>query len=1466
MLAPGHSPLPSSTTMPLSLQQLGSAASSTDSLNGPVSAHSRDTVSRAPVLRHQHSSSYFPARADLHTPHVTVNSGQGNRVVDAAAGGTKQPARDYSKPASSPNGSTYGFKRSEPSPSIYSASSARSTSSVNSLPPASESNLSASTMVYAHSDAKVKGRGLNTPSHVAVTSRKRVPNEIEEAVRNLGLAPPTSSVKLDSKVTPSHLTVPAARPSAGSPHHHQLSRTASANTSAASASDAASLSGTIASSIASTSQDSQSISSRKSTTSKTKKKKASRSTPSQASTTTTTVIKASSSTGSARNPAASSSMTPDAKVKKKKKKKLPLPTSSGKPPGSVTTSNATVPSTPPPLNTRSTQAKSPRIQDASSTAPASNNASTQHHSSVSHAAGPSTSAVPLHRPVAQSVPSRNRHLDESALLRRFPATSNSSTNSPVHLTQATSRAAITRSQPLAEPAANVQAINETSRTTTMTGSATGEDVTQPAPPAWSPPLQTITLAFTPMHAYLSAYHDPADQASTGISQPTSRAAIPDSPPPVFRSRSPSPEAGPSNLGRIRQQSIGSRSDAMSLPDVDLDALEERSRGYASSENEVDLLNSQGRHSGTSTPPLDSAHGDSRQGLRWQVRHWEAWRREGISLEERLQRLQEWKKNSIQQVDTGIAVPSFAQETNSRNTPEESSHSTLEESGTSPSDPAVHRDTANEHGQGSPTRIDLSQAAVSGGSQPRFPSVGTVRRARLQRFEAERQHSKSMSAVVQSSPASSSVSLPRGRMIQQLSTDASTPPSKTNAEHSRPSEEVRLATLQAALGRHPIHEVSTTGVTLDTSSEQATRRPADASGLPASEPSMHVVPEAETSASGQALPSAGPAHQLARQLAAEIEGKRTSTSSSQISNAVPSTSLTESSQAEFAVSADTNATSESPDTSTARSNSPTKAATEAVSSAKHLQKAASRISRLFRPNMGPRPQPPRSDVNKQELPKNSGQITRTDSPAVVASTSMPIMTLPKAPPRLTTDPLSTDNLRKLSKHQLRSPSMHGAASPSSSSSEDETDSDSSSAENRSDSGSDSADDESTKKPPSTVTHLGARAPSSLVSSFANTNEVDREAAAASWRRTEDGRRHSALLSRPLSIKRKPPPVPPKRWGGVWDRDVIQERLKRSFNLLDIAEQADSDEMATPHQSGRSTDTANHPVMPGTLPSGVENDNWEVVGQDLSPAPSTPPAHWEVFGQPVDAHYTNDGTEANLARRTESTLLSNHIYSEADFSTMRRQFPPIRAADRLLATADIPQRNVPVRFVPSETPLGDFVTTGKSLQRSSAVRRPQSMLGMSQRVPPVTDSIGGKAESARLSPPSPEIRSRLSSRPRHVYSASVPSVSIAQNTQQPSVTTRRPLPPLPTGSGVGSAPYTPRRSERSTVLAPSASERSAAAVEARPTLTPNSDIVSPSARVHAPSPGSRIQEYTDLEVMLSSMDEGGIGNVCYHLSLN
>lgn len=1221
---PTYSPLPSTSTMPLSLQHLSgsSAASSTDSLDTSttIANASRSYVNRGPPANSGRTS----AQGDRQQyTYVTTTAGRSPSDTPVSAASRPAPgfplgrhdaktaftATTLNKDNSPSTGSaTPTLPRRQNAPSIYSQSSARSTSSINSLPPLESTTISASLGSTNTGDIKGKNRSFwtNTRPVAVSSSKQRVPTEIEEAVRNLGLAPPSSPSRppLSQKQSTSNLlSVPGASTTT-SGHGEPLSRSPSADTRAASISDAASLTGTVASSSASLDQQSISAKSTKSSrkSAAPKRKQA-------------TNIKTGVSTGLTLGPVASSTST-DANVKKKKKKKLPLPTSSGKPAASTVrvpvaaaadTNNVNrdipVASAPtrPSVNSPSSQTRNPSgvsVSEAVSRSPATGPQYSQTTSSLPTARTIVQTSTP--QPIA-STSSRNRTIDETASLRRFPPTNvqqhappparNNRTANPV---QSTSAAQSSQRLPSSvQLAAQILAreghtTTQSSQTPAVTTESSGSrevvlnhDADEQPPPAWEPPLTTITLQFTPIHAYLSAYHDSVE--SGPIASTSNVPLIPDSPPPDFRSRPPSPELSENrpNLHGLNRRASTSED---SLPDIDLDTIEERSRGYASSENEFDLLSSQGRHAGTSTPPTEAPNSElpfiEYKSLRWQLRHWEAWRREGMSLDERLRRLTQDHRpptpthdlpDEIGQTrdDEPSALAEVREQSNPNLTVESSraQRSTLEAEHEAPVRNATDASlsaprlapVATWHEpsrQRSPVHSDLSAPSGSNISNPRFPSVGTIRRARLKRFEVRRQNSRSMAAVVDTGAMASN---DFSHSLADRSEHANAPPARRGASAERVEdsqddmrEQIRLARLAAVTDRLA-EESSVLSPVADEQEGMPTGvHRASAEGNHDASPPQNAA--AHSSMLSESLPNTvsrqGP-HQLARQLAEQVAARQANAARSMTAVAdvtCPDASIVSDATHAASELPSPSATSSALGDSSSSARPPTQTETAV---AEPLVRQSSRISRLFRPNMGPRDQVSSATRRTQSPGEPQSNPVKPNHRSI--ANLLPMMTLPKAPPRITSDPLSTDNLRKLSRRQAQpsEPRITEAVASTSGSSAEGSDDDSATepddeTASDSDSDSDSADDESTKKPASTiVSYPGGQAPPSVGNITSYASESDRQAAAASWRRTEDGRRHSALLSRPLSIKRKPPPVPPKRWGGVWDREAIQERLKHTF---------------------------------------------------------------------------------------------------------------------------------------------------------------------------------------------------------------------------------------------------------------------------------------------------------------------------------
>ena len=899
----------------------------------------------------------------------------------------------------------------------------------------------------------------------------------------------------------------------------------------------------------------------------------------------------------------------------------------------------------------------------------------------------------------------------------------------------------------------------------------------PPPPPWSAPLTTITLAHTPMHAYLADFEAesearPPEEAiaepvpdspttaafmnalggssgndqgqSTGEGTNSDAAVIPlannlprepDSPPPEFRSRPPTPErqtASASEEQLAHAQADDREPIDAGWPDIDPDAIVEAERGYASSENELDLLSSQGRNlsavgEGVLVSDSEGEHDDGsrarreQERRRWQLRHWEAWRREGLDMEGRLKMLASVQKkakeeaqasrmarartapvpvsiqtapaaevrsalgespptapmaSASQQMDSSVSPSSApppaiahtlpALQAVTPRSPASPAHAPRQLPALTVQRPQVATTSVQEAADPVVVGSSLSQlnanaqkssvnaapahapiatpppvspsatSAAPNGHAPlqehrqlspsgireslsgRFPSIGSVRRARLKRFDAERQTSKTLGSVIETSPTSSGVQPPRS--------------------FASNSGGLSPATVASSLASAP----QTSAVALPSSAWSESRplgRVPSATSAPAATPA-EPASTAETEPRHPATESAGrrPVSQLVKQLTANFEA-RPSDESKNVSQS--STSRSAQSLAQVASNA-------------GPSGSLAQRSASAQEQAQLVPVPAVTKSRIQSEVPYPPPdaasEPSRTTKRVAKLRKEGGRTGR--KPAETGERfssgqrrafaarmgvpeeepSVPEMILPRAPPRVTSDPLSMDNLRKLSRHQERSPSLNSTESPSSSSGGDaeEVTSLSSPEESKSDSDSDSADEDSaTHKPASSLVSLPSGVgPPSTSNSTVHGYDGQKEMAAASWRRTEDGKRHSAILSRPLSIKRKPPPVPAKRWGGIWESTSVQENLAKTLRLFD-----ERPELASRNDAR---------TMPGALSGVAEADedanHWETVGQPVQPLsvqPRLPNFAWETAGRDDDS---NAPVLAQLAASATTRALS------------------------------------------------------------------------------------------------------------------------------------------------------------------------------------------------------------------------------------
>lgn len=952
------------------------------------------------------------------------------------------------------------------------------------------------------------------------------------------------------------------------------------------------------------------------------------------------------------------------------------------------------------------------------------------------------------------------------------------------------------------------------------GSSPGQAAAEQQPPPWTAPQSTMTLAFTPMHAYITDMESAeADQvgdpevpdspttaafmAALGQSSPSANrmqvpepVAIamrePDSPPPEFRSRPPSPLEGLStNVDQTDEHWPGL------WPDLDPDAISLRSRGYASSENEADLTSStegMAANGVAAQNERESVHSVEATQRRRQMRMWEVLRRQGVDAETRWQRLQqgasapEVPPSILPAAATLITTPvTLAASENDAaptdNVPVPATQSDfpapipprpianppvttsttaelvalVQEAVRIPStstllQPQPAPVSAVREPSPAPSASSESEPRSSLVSEPRqstsarFPSIGTVRRARLARFEAQRQNSKTMSSVIETSPTSSAVGLPVRRPTFGASPAGTASPAERQSARVAVSDSSHTSMAAATLAQNlPAKDRAVEGgkdVQVDMSEVREVSQP---------------EPEASST-------TRVPAHHLAKRLSAEIEARAAVKPVAPIPPAI-SVAFPTSAQARAKSTADSEAALSSPmRTAHADRFPPT---TPKAKRKKNAGTVANRISRLIKP-----------------------QTAQKQAPNDTAPKEPPEMTLPRAPPRVTTDPLSVDNLRKLSRSQDKPSQLHSAQSQSSSSGGHESggDSESSFDNAKSDSDSDSADDESTRKPASTLLSYPVGAlPLSISVNSALRDDSQKELAAASWRRTEDGRRHSALLSRPLSIKRKPPAVPAKRWGGIWDK---------SLRLFENLEDEMSNALNEPGRLG---------ALPGSFLLRVREDEepgWQTVGQPESlAAPRLPSFAWETAGhdEPVPGAVARAIAALSLNERREAPYTAGPSTSR---QSIPRRLPPLPEASVSLRDADhSSQESLPLDAAHSvqlgqqdsrttdtmhrngednigqldqhrstELPVQSTSNSG-TLKRAGATRRPQSI-----SYPKPNLSLPSPPTS-----PNDATRATLNARPRHVYSSSLPSNSLPIPSGRP----RRPLPtppadvPLPEG---------------------------------------------------------------------------------------
>lgn len=1439
-----------------SLQLPSSAATSTDSLGYPGAT--------APGA---HESPYL-THVERHHDKVTLlrPENMGSRRSGEKVNTIYTP--------SAPSGVTTSTIRSSSAPIPATTSTSTSTST-------------SATMMTT--DIKGKGRATLTPAPPIIAPRSRggVPLDIAEAVRNAGLtgpppAQPTTTTSSRIAGVPSSSRSPepslrgtkAARSGGSKPTLQHKASSATLLTVPGSGGGGGGGSGGPSSYPATAGTANRSMDSLYRTVS-----------TGTASTTSLPATVASGSNVLLQQPGDTTANSTTSTKKKKKKKKEA---------SSTATASKTV-------NSSGTSRRAARPIPAATTAssgatypPASSSANAAHpRRAQPPAAGYS---MPINReilsqrpPEASNSASHSAPVSQSARRGATPINTAPSSSAPSTVVSSPSRSngTLPATQTTSNTIANV---SDTAADTPRQGS--------PPPPAWSAPLTTITLAYTPMHAYITDFESDnlasafvgslestvqgqqeAQQGATRSSDSdnvdaatsSSRTApvhplLPDSPPPAFRSRPPTPE-------RVVGSADTASDDGSEpyLSDVDASALPTYDRGYASSENEEDLLRTRGREQGV----FDSTDAIS-MGSRnvWQVRHWEAWRREGLDPEERWRRLQTLSHHPQNDALTNGSSDSTPASRHADTTSgEQVFTSTVAAAADVPRTPSPQAPSGLSTNLSVPksTISERSSSPPSNVTEPRQPSIGTVRRARLRRFEAERQNSKRLSSVLDPAAAAAAASLASTAAAAAAATAASKPaisitqPKQTSSSAvsplsalstlpTRPSSSTVAQTssrpgntdqvtpgnsagpLPGGDGSKPTttYEVDeTTQDSQDSATETTPTKTTTIATEQAGSTKAATSTDADPSEAVSATVSASqPQPKLAQRLAAEIEARRRSR------EAEASQPVAEMSLSERAPDQADDARRQSTEAEAANAPAPVRPQTSShldltSEAAPGVSTTASKPTGTLRARI---PRSIRSNI-LNTLHTSKGKSPVRDQKPTESSPKKdaePVMTLPRAPPRVTTDPLSTDNLRKLSRQSTREPSLHSAHSLSSSSSDSDHGARprrlSTVASESSDSDSDSADDESTMRRPasSLVSYPSGAAPPSVGPSQSFASNDEREAAAASWRRSEDGRRYSAILSRPLSVKRKPPPVPPKRWAGIWDREAVGERIRQGLRMFE-----NRDLPSTSTQDDARTAGSSH-KMPGSLPEVTEEPTWETVGQIEHPRPSRAEPSWPTYGQDPPSHSAHrpqgPATLANpvslLAPRPARPQPSPspdpfsthqggpHIASSAMSSRSGSQDGPVGAAQyqrklpfrsdqgfngndaNVYHQALLANRPIYPGSAPPQIPSFDFESSGRndaamvagaanaststttvpttpddnynpfrsSLQRSHATRRPTSAYLASSSRPPYIPRSSSGNTSI-----SDETRVNLANRPRHVYSSSLPNASPPPAVQQSSITT-------------------------------------------------------------------------------------------------
>ena len=767
-----------------------------------------------------------------------------------------------------------------------------------------------------------------------------------------------------------------------------------------------------------------------------------------------------------------------------------------------------------------------------------------------------------------------------------------------------------------------------------------------------------------MHAYIAEIHE---DPSAPVEQTPEVPPIPNSPPPAFRSRPPSPQNGQSD-------------DENYIPGLSTAAVMTRERGYASSENEIDLICTQGRQAGPAPSAPPSA--DQQAALLWYLRHWEAWRRQGMSLEERWRRLQASAapvhRDIAQQQPARAAAPlqptpavnrGLVPSAASRRIAELAAADTRQVPVVAPvprqsSEVALSSSTAptfpRQDSSDNVTGPDSS--APSSDIQPaKFPSVGSVRRARVKRFEAQRRDSRMLSSVMEAPKATSDST--NSMLAPQSAVEM---PMLAQSAAAGPSTFAPAPVSAAASSRSTNPDAQLSSIVPADARRSGSSETQAASDSRFGETSDRPAPQpANTTAA-----TTPPRLKLAQQLAAEVALRRQQASIAQIRDPVTDTAL-------------------APGAATVPSVRTEPLPTPAARISPHVQTAPSRLARLLGQHV--------TTDGKGVAGHTTAAQPRARSPASSA------LTLPRAPPRVTTDPLSTDNLKRLSKQELHAVNDDADESDSDGSEGADSDDSDDAGDQLSSSDSDSADGdgESTiRKPPSSLHSSSMQyMPPAMSPTRTFSSQEDAQAVAANWRRAEEGRRFSALLSRPLSIKRKPPPVPPKRWGQIWDSNAVRQRIGAPWQSNNPYS-ADAQLGNAPGSQPTRMPARLHSTL---IPELDEESPWETYGENKPIVAESLPT-WQTFGQ-------NDTISEEPRRLTYKGT------PEDDSDDL----------DTVLSTQMSPQASQ----TDITTPTSTNTSPGAALRRNSALRR-SSYLRQRPASPTQSRQSYGSRDSRQLDP--------------------------------------------------------------------------------------------------------------------------------------